>query len=71
MTTPDFDPDRWEKSAFSGANGGCVEVNDSVPGVIGMRDSKNPEQPPFVFFPHEMDNFLRSVKAGQFDRLLL
>ncbi|WP_324605128.1 DUF397 domain-containing protein [Streptomyces sp. NRRL S-87] len=32
----------WRKSSYSSAGGGdCVEVADSVPGVVPVRDSKN------------------------------
>lgn len=33
----------WVKSSFSQGGGSeCVEVTRDVPGVIGIRDSKNP-----------------------------
>jgi hypothetical protein len=40
--TPDFDPRRWRKSKHSGDNGGCVELNFTVPGWAGVRDSTMP-----------------------------
>jgi hypothetical protein len=34
---------RWEKSSYSNGNGGnCVEVARNLPGVVPVRDSKNP-----------------------------
>ncbi|TCO65869.1 DUF397 domain-containing protein [Actinocrispum wychmicini] len=30
----------WRKSSYSGSSGGCVEVA-MVPGVVGVRDTKN------------------------------
>jgi hypothetical protein len=69
--TPDFDPRRWRKSKHSGDNGGCVEVNDSVPGVIGMRDSKlGDKSPVLTFFTDEIENFLLGAKDGEFDYLV-
>ena len=32
----------WRTSSHSGANGDCVEVARPVPGVIAVRDSKDP-----------------------------
>ncbi|MFJ5874626.1 DUF397 domain-containing protein [Streptomyces sp. NPDC093088] len=33
----------WRKSSYSNGEGGsCVEVLDDVPGVVPVRDSKNP-----------------------------
>lgn len=40
----------WRKSTRSGTSGGnCVEVADNVPGVVGVRDSKNPTGPTLTF----------------------
>ncbi|MFD9965056.1 DUF397 domain-containing protein [Amycolatopsis sp. NPDC058986] len=66
-TTPGYDPTRWYKSSYSGDNGGCVELNDSVPGVIGVRDSKLGNNSPILTFqPQEIRIFLRSLKDGEF-----
>ncbi|MEV1006182.1 DUF397 domain-containing protein [Streptomyces sp. NPDC049881] len=32
----------WRASRRSMGNGECVEVADSIPGVVPVRDSKNP-----------------------------
>ncbi|SCG15045.1 protein of unknown function [Micromonospora echinofusca] len=43
---------QWRKSTKSGNNGGaCVEVADNLPGVVGVRDSKDPTGPELVFTP--------------------
>jgi len=45
-TTHDLRFARWRKSSYSNADGGeCVEVADGYPGVVPIRDSKNPGGP--------------------------
>ena len=44
--------------------GECVEVASNVPGVIGVRDSKNPTGPALVLTPGEWSTFLSGVKGG-------
>jgi Domain of unknown function (DUF397) len=59
---------RWRKSSFSGTNGGdCVEVAGNLPGVIALRDSKDPDGPVLAFTPAEWRAFTAGVKAGEFD----
>ncbi|WP_063630404.1 DUF397 domain-containing protein [Amycolatopsis thermoflava] len=40
----------WFKSTYSGANGGCVEVTLTIPGTVGLRDSKLGKRSPIVVF---------------------
>ncbi|MEV6692962.1 DUF397 domain-containing protein [Micromonospora sp. NPDC051196] len=41
---------RWRTSSRSSTNGGvCVEVADNLPGVVGVRDSKDPTGPALTF----------------------
>ncbi|WP_214408156.1 DUF397 domain-containing protein [Pseudonocardia lacus] len=60
--------DNWHKATFSGgANGGCVEVA-TIPGYIGVRDTKLGERSPVLAFtPTEWKAFLSGVRAGEFD----
>ncbi|MFI1936360.1 DUF397 domain-containing protein [Streptomyces purpureus] len=45
----DFTGAAWRKSSYSNGEGGdCVEVLDDVPGVVPVRDSKNPDGPALV-----------------------
>jgi hypothetical protein len=58
----------WRKSSYSGSNGGnCVEVADNVPGVVAVRDSKDPGGPVLAFRPDEWRAFTAAIKAGEFD----
>jgi hypothetical protein len=54
---------RWHKSTRSGSNGGdCVEVAENLPGVVAMRDSKDPHGPALVFEHAAWRVFIQSLK---------
>ena len=51
----------WRKSTFSSSNGGqCVEVAQNLPGVVAVRDSKDPNGPALIFTADEWRFFLES-----------
>jgi uncharacterized protein DUF397 len=53
----------WRKSSYSGTNGGnCVEVARNLPGVVAVRDSKNPGVPALVFTPADWEAFTAGLK---------
>ncbi|WP_410813778.1 DUF397 domain-containing protein [Micromonospora sp. 067-2] len=55
----------WRKSTRSGSGGGdCVEVASNLPGVVGVRDSKDPAGPALVFEPASWRAFVSEV-AGR------
>lgn len=65
--TPSMNCAVWRKSSHSGGNGGqCVEVAGSVPGVVAVRDSKNPDGPILMFSPAAWAAFVDDVKGGRF-----
>ncbi|GAA3821830.1 hypothetical protein GCM10022226_47700 [Sphaerisporangium flaviroseum] len=57
----------WRKSTYSGGTGGgCVEVATNLPGVVAVRDSKDPDGPSLIFPPHEWTRFLGGITQGRF-----
>ncbi|MGI5393188.1 DUF397 domain-containing protein [Streptomyces sp. CA-251251] len=46
----DLNSVQWRKSSYSNGTGGdCVEVTDDLPGLVPVRDSKNPHGPALLF----------------------
>jgi Domain of unknown function (DUF397) len=60
-------PYEWRKSRRSGSTTNCVEVAANVPGVVAVRDSKDPDGAKLIFTPAEWDAFTAGVRAGEFD----
>ena len=60
----DLTGSNWRKSSYSSANGGnCVEVAAGGPGVVAVRDSKDPDGPALVFTPADWSAFIASLKG--------
>ncbi|NES16937.1 MULTISPECIES: DUF397 domain-containing protein [Micromonospora] len=55
----------WRKSTRSGAQGNCVEVADNLPGVVAVRDSKDPQGPALTFTPEEWSAFVTFARAAK------
>ena len=54
----------WHKSARSNGSGGaCVEVADNLPGIVAVRDSKNPDGPALIVSRDEWASFITRLRA--------
>ncbi|TDC43177.1 DUF397 domain-containing protein [Micromonospora sp. KC213] len=53
----------WRKSTRSGNEGACVEVADNLPGIVGVRDSKDVQGQALVFTPQTWQTFIEGVRA--------
>ncbi|WP_413806295.1 DUF397 domain-containing protein [Streptomyces sp. OE57] len=63
-TTPDLSTAAWRKSSYSNNDGGnCVEIADNLPGLVPVRDSKNPDGPALMFPAGSWAAFIASLKA--------
>lgn len=56
----------WRKSSHSNGQGAeCVEIADGFPGVVPVRDSKDPHGPALVFPTEGWKSFVSAVKRGE------
>ncbi len=56
----------WRKSSYSGDNGGnCIEVAPGFPGLVPVRDSKDPQGPMLVFPAAAWEAFVVAVREGE------
>ena len=63
---PDPSQAIWRKSSYSSSTGqNCVEVTTSLPDLVALRDSKDPNGPRLVVSVSEWRSFLRRLKAFQ------
>lgn len=46
---------------------GCVEVAQNLPGLVAVRDSKNPDGPALTLSLDSWAAFTRGIKHGEFD----
>jgi hypothetical protein len=56
----------WQRSSYSGTSGNCVEVALNLPGLVAVRDSKDPDGPKLVVTVDEWRAFVAGVQAGEF-----
>jgi len=65
MEHQDLSTAEWRKSSFSGANDNCVEIARNLPGIVAIRDSKNPDGPALSVTRMRWAAFMAAVKAGE------
>jgi hypothetical protein len=64
--TPDLTGVSWRKSSFSGGSGGdCVEIAEGFPGLVPVRDSKDPKGPSLIFTAAAWSSFTTALKHGE------
>ena len=57
----------WRKSSYSSNGGGnCVEVAGNLPGVVAVRDSKDPQGSKLTFATGAWSEFIKGIKHGEF-----
>jgi Domain of unknown function (DUF397) len=69
MTSGGVDLSRaaWRKSSYSGGNGGqCVEVARNLPGLVAVRDSKDPSGPRLIVTAGDWRTFLDGMRRDSF-----
>ncbi|WP_328385168.1 DUF397 domain-containing protein [Streptomyces sp. NBC_00400] len=55
----------WRKSSYSGGEGGdCLEVSDDLPGIVPVRDSKDPHGPALAFRAPAWAAFIEGIKSS-------
>ncbi|MFE4977990.1 DUF397 domain-containing protein [Kitasatospora sp. NPDC056651] len=57
---------RWFKSSYSQQGGDCLEVAPGFPGLMPVRDSKDPYGPVLAFSSEAWASFLAAVRSGEF-----
>jgi len=65
MTRIDLSRAEWHKSSHSSQSGNCVEVARNLPGVVAVRDSKDPDGPALVVTREEWRLFLSLLKSAR------
>jgi Domain of unknown function (DUF397) len=62
---PDVSGAKWHKSSHSANGGNCVEVAN-LPGVVAVRDSKNPDGPRLAVTGNAWSAFVAGIQRGEF-----
>lgn len=53
----------WQKATYSNGSGGnCVEVARNLPGIVAVRDSKDPGGPKLIFASGAWQEFMAAIR---------
>ena len=63
MTEIDLSRAEWHKSSYSSQSGNCVEMACNLPGLVAVRDSKQPDEARLVVSRETWRMFIRNVCA--------
>ena len=63
MSKNDYPGAVWRKSRYSNGQAECVEVARNLPGIIAIRDSKDPDGTALTFGNEQWRAFAAKVKA--------
>ena len=63
MDSLDLNRAGWHTSTYSGGNGSCIRVAGNLPGIIAIRDSKDPDGPKLMTTSGAWQKFTTGVKA--------
>ena len=63
MTEIDLSRAEWQKSSYSGQDGNCVEVARNLPGLVTVRDSKEPGGAKLLVPREAWRAFVRNMRA--------
>ncbi|MFF4988258.1 DUF397 domain-containing protein [Streptosporangium saharense] len=65
--SPNLSGAEFRKSSLSGADDNCVEIATNLPGLVAVRDSKDPSGPALAFTPTQWRSFIGHVNTGAFN----
>ena len=61
---PDLACAQWRKSSYSNGQANCVEIATNLPGLVAVRDSKDPDGPSLAIGLDTWQAFVRSIRAS-------
>ncbi|MFD0883588.1 DUF397 domain-containing protein [Streptosporangium algeriense] len=67
MFPPDLSVAQFRKSSLSNSGDACVEVATNIPGLVAVRDSKDPSGPALAFTPAQWRSFIGRIRTSAFD----
>ena len=65
MSNADLSRAVWHKSSHSSQDGNCVEVAANLPGVVAIRDSKDPDGPVLVVASEQWRGFVSALRSAR------